>query len=94
MRALSGAIIAAASLIGLGLVGMGMGFRYARSSSQWLHFKEMDNPLIYLTVLLTITLFIGLGITFVGLAFHHHRRHHELSRYLEEDRARQSRPVA
>ena len=94
MRALSGAIIAAASLVGLGLVGMGMGFRYAHSSEQWLHFKQMDNPFIYLTVLLTITLIIGLAVTFIGLAFHHQRRHHEMLHYLDEDRARQSRPVA
>ena len=86
MRALSGAIITAASLLGLGLVGMGMGFRYAGSKEQWLYFKEMDNPFIYLTTLLTVTLVIGLGITFMGLAFHHHRRHHELRHFLEENR--------
>ena len=27
---------------------------------------------------------VGLGITFVGLAYHHHRRWHEHQRYLEE----------
>jgi hypothetical protein len=93
MRALSGAIIAAASLVGLGFVGMGMGLRYAHSSEQWLYFKQMDNPFIYLTVLLSLTLIIGLGITFVGLAFHHHRRHHELFGDPEERKARHSRAV-
>jgi hypothetical protein len=91
MRALSGAIIAAASLLGLGLVSLGMGFRYASSKEQWLYFHQMDNPFIYLTVLLTITLIIGLGITFIGLAFHHYRRHHELLGTSEEHKARHSR---
>jgi cytochrome bd-type quinol oxidase subunit 2 len=91
MRALSGAIITAASLLGLGLVSLGMGFRYAKSDEQWLYFKQMDNPFIYLTVLLSITLAIGLGITFIGLAFHHHRRHHELFGDTEEHKTRHGR---
>jgi hypothetical protein len=91
MRALSGAIITAASLVGLGLVSLGMGFRYTQSKEPWLYFKQMDNPFIYMTVLLTITLIIGLGITFIGLAFHHHRRHHELFGDTDEHKTRHSR---
>jgi|GEM_PF-1128393 hypothetical protein len=38
---------------------------------------EMDNGLKLSLVLSALSLFIGLGITFVGLMYHHHRRHHE-----------------
>jgi hypothetical protein len=84
MRALCGAIVAAGALIGLGLTALGYGVR----------FQGMDkvNPstnaqmgATSLTVLLAILfagLLIGLGIAFVGLAYHHERRererHHEL----------------
>ncbi len=95
MRALTGAIIAAASLLGLGLVALGMGTRYQYYSDrdkegaiQWLRFSQMDTPFIYLTILLTVTLVIGLGIAFIGLAYHHHRRHHELLAHHEEHKTR------
>ena len=90
MRALCGAIIAAGAMIGLGLTALGMGTRYQYFSERdqeglpRMLFKQMDNPLIFTTVLLTIALLIGLGIAFVGLAYHHHRRWHEHQRYLEE----------
>lgn len=38
---------------------------------------EMDNGLTLCLVLAAISLLIGLGITFVGLMYHHHRRYHE-----------------
>jgi len=98
MRALSGAIIAAASLIGLGLVGLGMGTRYQYYSDrdkegaiQWLKFSQMDNPFMYLTILLTVTLIVGLGIAFIGLAYHHHRRHHEIFGHNDEHKTKHTR---
>ena len=39
---------------------------------------QMDKSLVFILVFLTIVAIIGLGIAFVGLAYHHHRRHHEL----------------
>jgi hypothetical protein len=96
MRALIGAIIAAGAMIGLGLTCVGIGLRY-----QWLHrttganerlydikFYEIDNPLQYGVVFLTIMAVIGLGIAFVGLAYHHERRYREAQLGLRgEDRA-------
>ncbi|HTU88720.1 MAG TPA: hypothetical protein VMF69_01365 [Gemmataceae bacterium] len=38
---------------------------------------EMDNGLILSLTLAALSLLIGLGITFVGLMYHHHRRYHE-----------------
>ena len=68
-----------------------MGTRYAGRANfdgdgnpLWVKFSQMDTPLIYLTVLLTIVLLIGLGVAFFGLAYHHHRRWHEHQRLVEE----------
>ena len=36
------------------------------------------NTAPFCLVLATLATLIGLGITFVGLAYHHYRRHHEL----------------
>jgi hypothetical protein len=98
MRALSGAIITAAALIGLGLTAQGIGTRYANfliykapsgegSSSpvvkepdfdrSQIKIHEMDNGLKLCLTLLVLSLLIGLGVTFVGLMYHHHRRYHE-----------------
>jgi hypothetical protein len=99
MRALSGAIIAAAALIGLGLTAQGIGTRYAwvyryspptgdeaakpslRTSPDFagshVKIRDMDNGLIMSLTLSALSLLIGLGITFVGLMYHHHRRYHE-----------------
>ena len=98
MRALSGAIITAAALIGLGLTAQGIGTRYASyytpkastveggtgnvvretdfDKSQ-IKIHEMDNALKLTLTVLILSLLIGLGITFVGLMYHHHRRYHE-----------------
>jgi hypothetical protein len=83
MRALCGAIITAGALIGLGLTALGIGTRYqsfaGRDPAEYrIRFLQMDTGLIYAVVLLTIAVLIGLGIAFMGLAYHHHRRHHEL----------------
>jgi len=84
MRALCGAIITAGALIGVGLTALGFGVR----------FQGMDklNPntnvqigAYSMTVLLAVLfagLLIGLGIAFVGLAYHHERRERELHREL------------
>lgn len=41
---------------------------------------EMDNGLILCLTIAVLSLLIGLGITFVGLMYHHHRRYHEHQR--------------
>ena len=85
MRALCGAIITAGAFIGLGLAGLGFGTRYQsvqldRDSSnriQHLNWGDLDRPLMVVLVILVAGAVIGLGLAFVGLAYHHHRRHHE-----------------
>src|SRR5947207_10835036 len=90
MRALCGAIITAGALLGLGLTAIGYGTRYAQSTvfnkdgqmerAQIDTLSHIDKPLLFILVFLTATAVIGLGIAFVGLAYHHHRRHHEMLR--------------
>ena len=87
MRALCGAIIAAGALIGLGLASIGIGLRYQsypyldeQSKPQWVLFRNIDTSLMYAVVVLFATLVIGLGVAFVGLSYHHHRRTQELLR--------------
>ena len=85
MRALCGAIITAGAVIGLGLTAIGFGNRYPSLENLdkegkpiMLKFYEMDKPLIFILIFLTVIALIGLAISFLGLAYHHHRRHHEL----------------
>jgi len=87
MRALCGAIITAGALLGLGLTTIGIGTRYqtfpyhnAAGDRQWVPLKDLDTSLMLVLVLLVATLFVGLATAFVGLAYHHHRRHHEMLR--------------
>jgi hypothetical protein len=87
MRALCGAIIAAGALIGLGLAAIGIGMRYQAypyldesSKPQWVMLRNIDTALMVALFALLATLVIGLGIAFLGLAYHHHRRHHEFLR--------------
>src|SRR5690242_19551389 len=87
MRALCGAIITAGALLGLGLAAIGVGTRYAtytykktvegQEVPDWVKFSQMDVPLIIIVVLLVATMAVGLAITILGLAYHHHRSHHE-----------------
>jgi hypothetical protein len=103
MRALSGAIITAAALIGLGLTAQGIGNRYenfliykpavaegsAKETSapnlktepdfekSKIKIHDLDNPMKLCLTVLFLAALIGIGITFVGLALHHHRRYHE-----------------
>src|SRR4051812_8324243 len=93
MRALCGAIITAAALIGLGQTAIAFGTRYGQTVGLdktgqgdvvQLHLWQMDKPLVFVLVFLTIMALVGLGITFLGLAYHHYRRHHELLRHKAE----------
>jgi hypothetical protein len=90
MRAMCGAIITAGALIGLGLLGIGVGIRYSQytyiniqtDQPQWIYIKYMDTALLIALYALVGSLIIGLAIAFMGLAYHHHRRHLEyLHRY-------------
>ena len=88
MRALCGAIIAAGSFIGLGLLGLGIGTRYnvvGMRETDFVHLKDVDTALLFLLVFLTITALVGLGIAFVGLAYHHHRLYREHLRAFPPD---------
>jgi multisubunit Na+/H+ antiporter MnhB subunit len=87
MRALCGAIITAGALIGLGLSAIGIGLRYQmypyhnnENKPQWVLFQHLDTSLMVALIALLISLGIGMGLAFVGLAYHHHRRHHEFLR--------------
>jgi hypothetical protein len=83
MRALCGAIITAGAMIGLGLTALGFGIRF-----QSLGALEHDGhiygipTMVTILVVLLLTMLIGLGIAFLGLMYHHMRRHHELQRDL------------
>ena len=83
MRALCGAIITAGALIGLGLTALGIGTRYTRDYAQTdgqatiMHLSMMDRPLLFILVFLTSVAIVGLGIAFLGLAYHHARRERE-----------------
>jgi len=84
MRALCGAIIATGAFIGLGLTALGIGVRYtgeraftASNEPLLVHLSQMDRPLVFVLCFLTCAAIIGLGIAFVGLAYHHHRRERE-----------------
>jgi len=85
MRALCGAIVTAGALIGLGLTALGFGQRYALNNPPntadgqpvVLHLSQMDRPLVFVLVFLTCAALVGLGVMFLGLAYHHHRREQE-----------------
>jgi formate hydrogenlyase subunit 3/multisubunit Na+/H+ antiporter MnhD subunit len=84
MRALCGAVIAAGSLIGLGLLSIGIGTRYSlnrplESGGQmvWVRLRDLDSALLLNLVFLIVCTLVGLATAFVGLAYHHHRRYHE-----------------
>jgi hypothetical protein len=84
MRALCGAIITAGAVIGLGLTALGIGTRYTRENVPaqggdpvLVHLSQIDRPLVFILVFLTCVAVIGLGIAFLGLAYHHARRERE-----------------
>ena len=77
MRALTGSIITAGALIGLGLAAIGLGNRYQSMAKEYDHFYSLDRPFQVILVVLILAVLVGLGITFLGLAYHHERRHFE-----------------
>src|SRR2546423_1747757 len=86
MRALCGAIIAAAALVGPGLTAIGIGTRYQTRlppdlNAVPLPLPSRDGPLVFAVVSFPAMAVIGLGIAFLGLAYHHHRRVHEMTRH-------------
>jgi hypothetical protein len=86
MRPICGAIIVAGAAIGLGLTAIGFGNRYHTSLENLdqngnpilLHLHQMDKPLVFIMVFLTCVIILGLGIAFLGLAYHHHKRVQEM----------------
>ncbi len=85
MRPICGAIIAAGALIGLGLTSIGIGLRYQsypylnqKSEPQWVNFRHLDTALMMALVLVIVMLVVGVALAFIGLAYHHHKRHYEL----------------
>jgi hypothetical protein len=80
MRALCGAIITAGALIGLGLTSIGYGLRYQGFGKELNPKTEQiygaPSLMIALVVLLCAVV-IGLGIAFLGLAYHHYQRYHQ-----------------
>ncbi|HJZ57644.1 MAG TPA: hypothetical protein VKE74_21935 [Gemmataceae bacterium] len=100
MRALCGAIISAGAMIGLGLTALGIGTRYTRELTPakddqptLVRLSQMDRPLVFILVFLTCAAVIGLGIAFVGLAYHHHRREREYTWERERAAAQQRTTV-
>ena len=79
MRALTASIITAGSLIGLGLASIGLGVRYqgVADPSSYVHFRHLDTAMMLIVVVLLIMATVGVVATFLGLAYHHERRHHE-----------------
>jgi hypothetical protein len=90
MRALSGSIITAGALIGLGLSALELGTRYQNlagndpASITYLKWVQLDTPMMLIIVVLLSSLIVGLATAFLGLAYHHERRHYERSRGLSE----------
>src|SRR4051812_12139853 len=100
MRALCGAIITAGAAIALGLTAIGVGTRYQiagngpdATGEKIMHLFQMDGPLTFIVVFLTLIALVGLGISFFGLAYHHYRRHHEHLREQEKHTAQFRAPV-
>jgi hypothetical protein len=84
MRAICGSIIAAGALIGLGLTAVAYGVRFQSYGPNVINPNSNQiyavPSLTLILVLLALFAGIGLGIAFLGLAFHHERRHYEMMR--------------
>ena len=92
MRAICGSIIAAGALIGLGLTALAYGVRYQTYGPGVINPNSNQMygvpSLTLILVLLAIFAVIGLGIAFIGLAFHHERRYYEMMSEKEGARRR------
>jgi hypothetical protein len=85
MRALCAAIVSAGALIGLGLSAIGVGTRYQSLVSvgrepagiTFVKWGQLDTPMMLIIVVLLAVLLAALATTYVGLAYHHERRHFE-----------------
>ena len=83
MRALCASIITAGAMIGLGLVSLGIGVRYQNliasnpAEITFVKWVQLDTPVMLILVVLLACLLSGLAATFLGLAYHHERRHFE-----------------
>jgi hypothetical protein len=83
MRALCASIITAGALIGLGLVALGLGMRYQGLGGTdvtqlvYVRFKQLDTAMMLILVVLLASAVAGMAATFLGLAYHHERRHYE-----------------
>jgi len=84
MRALCGAIITAGAMIGLGLTALAYGLRFQgitlmRDALPKDAGQLLGTPaLMTCLVVLLICIVIGLAVSFLGLMYHHERRHYEL----------------
>jgi hypothetical protein len=81
MRALCGAIMSAGAFIGLGLTAIGVGMRYQMRDANGniiVEWHKMDPALLVILILLVLAALTGIGVAFLGLMYHHHRRHHEM----------------
>lgn len=83
MRAICGAIITAGAMIGLGLTALGFGLRF-QGMKDTHDMLPKDGQLVGIPslviclVVLLIGVGVGLGVAFLGLMYHHERRHYEL----------------
>jgi hypothetical protein len=85
MRALCASIITTGALIGLGLSAVGVGMRYQNqtmvgrdaSAITYVKWVQLDTPMMLIIVTLLTALLGGLAATFLGLSYHHERRHYE-----------------
>jgi hypothetical protein len=92
MRAICGAIITAGALIALGLTAIGFGIRFQNFGA--IPSGDEAKGVFYATPSLMICLwlsvaatFVGLAISFLGLAFHQERRYREAHPWPNESRA-------
>jgi hypothetical protein len=90
MRALCGSIMTAGALIGLGLSALGLGTRYQNLAANdlaaitYLKWVQLDTPMMLIIVVLLSSLIVSMATAFLGLAYHHERRHYERTRGLSE----------
>jgi hypothetical protein len=79
MRPLSGAIMVAGAMIGLGLTAIAFGVRYAGMDKPNEHGIQIGaTSMMVVLVVLLAGLLSALGVAFLGLAYHHERRLREL----------------